>query len=266
MVQITGLTRIFGIVADPIAHVKTPQMINARLARNGVDGVLVPLHVGETDLATAFAAFRGMRNLEGWIVTVPHKTAALALCDEVSPHARAIGAVNCVRRRADGSLLGTMLDGAGFIDGLRWEGIEPSGRSVHLAGAGGAASAIAFALCAAGVKRLAIGNRSAAKRDALVARLREHHPGTEVIAGGNAAGADIVVNATSLGLRPGDPSPVDAAELSPGQIVAEIIMEPELTPLLHAAKAKGCRIHLGRHMLEAQADAMVRHMTGETSQ
>lgn len=264
MQRIKGTTRLFAIVADPIAHVKTPEVVNAILARTGRDGVLVPLHVAPADLAQAFGAFRAIRNLDGWIVTVPHKTAALALCDEVDPAAESIGAVNCIRREADGRLVGAMLDGAGFVDGLRRQGIEPKDKSVFLAGAGGAASAIAFALAEAGVARLAIGNRSAAKRDALIARVARLHPGCTVTGEGRASEADIVVNATSLGLRPQDGSPVDDAELRPDQIVAEAIMEPELTPLLRAAQARGCRIHLGRHMLEAQADAMVAHMTGGT--
>lgn len=261
MSNVTGATRIFAIIADPVAHVKTPQVINARLARAGYDGILVPLHAAAGDLAAVFAAFRGLRNLAGWVVTVPHKTAALALCDEVSPLARRIGAVNCVRREPDGRLVGAMLDGTGFVEGLRCEGVDPSGKSVYLAGAGGAASAIAFALCEAGVARLVVANRSAGKRDELVARLAHHYPACIVTGEGRAAEAEIVINATSLGLRPGDRSPVDEAELRPHHVVAEVVMEPELTPLLRAAQAKGCRIHLGRHMLEAQAAAMIDHMT-----
>lgn len=261
MVQITGATQIFAIVADPVVHVKTPQVINARFAQLGYDGVLVPLHVPASDLAGVFAALRALRNLAGWIVTVPHKAAAVALCDEISPEAERTGAANCVRRDPDGRLVGAMLDGTGFVDGLRNEGIEPAGTSVYLAGAGGAASAIAFALCGAGVARLVIGNRSAGKRDDLVARLSRHYPACAVTIEGRPAEADIVVNGTSLGLRPDDVSPIDEAELRPHQIAAEVIMEPELTPWLRAASSKGCRIHLGRHMLEAQAAAMIDHMT-----
>lgn len=261
MSQVTGATRIFAIVADPVAHVRTPQVINARFAQAGYDGVLVPFHVPPGHLAAAFAAFRGFRNLGGWIVTVPHKSAAVALCDELTPLARRVGAVNCVRRDPDGRLVGAILDGTGFVEGLRGEGIDPTGRSVHLAGAGGAACAIAFALCEAGVAHLSIANRSAGKRDELVARLARHYPVSVVTGEGEAAEAEIVVNGTSLGLRPDDPSPVDEAQLRPHQIVAEVVMEPELTPLLRAAQARGCRIHLGRHMLEAQAAAMIDHMT-----
>lgn len=261
MPPVTGATRVFAIVADPIAHVKTPQVINAQLARSDYDGVLVPMHVAPDDLPGAFGAFRGLRNLGGFIVTVPHKVAALRLCDEVSTAARRIGAVNCVRRESDGRLVGEMLDGTGFVHGLRDAGIDPSRRSVYLAGAGGAASAIAFALCEAGVSRLVIANRDETKRDDLVARLVRHYPTSGVSGAGRPADAEILINGTSLGLRPGDPSPIEAADLDARHVVAEVIMEPELTPLLQAAQGKGCRIHLGRHMLAAQATAMIAHMT-----
>lgn len=264
MPEVTGATRVFAIVADPVAHVKTPEVINTHLAKAGYDGILVPFHAAPLDLPAAFDAFRRFRNVGGFIVTVPHKSAALSLCDEVSPLARRVGAVNCVRRDPDGRLVGTMLDGTGFVDGLRGQGEDPVGQTVYLAGAGGAASAIAFALCEAGVARLVVANRSAAKRDDLIARLSEHYPAAVVTSEGRVAEADLVVNGTSLGLRPEDPSPIDKDDLAPGQIVAEVVMQPALTPLLLAAQAKGCRIHSGRHMLEAQAAAMVAHMTAGT--
>ena len=165
---ITGRTRVYGILAHPIYHVKAPAVMGALFARHGVDGVLVPLHVRPADLGTVFAALRALHNLEGWIVTVPHKTAALALCDEVSPQAERIGAVNCIRASRTGGSIGAMLDGIGFVDGLRGQGIEPAGKAVHLVGAGGAAAAIAFALAESGVSRLVIANRSAARRDELL--------------------------------------------------------------------------------------------------
>ncbi|OYZ82216.1 MAG: shikimate dehydrogenase, partial [Rhizobiales bacterium 24-66-13] len=151
MTQITGYTRLFGILADPIQQVKTPQALNALMARVGYDGVLVPLHARAEDLAAVVGGLKLLRNLGGLIVTVPHKTAMVDLCDEVSESARLIGAVNTIRRATDGRLVGEMLDGHGFVAGLRQNGIEPEGRSAYLAGAGGAANAIAFALAQAGI-------------------------------------------------------------------------------------------------------------------
>lgn len=261
MSEITGRTRLFAIVADPIGHVRTPQVFNARFAARGTDAVLVPFHVDAAGLPEAFRAFRAMKNLGGLIVTVPHKTAAVALCDAVGETGRAVGAVNTIRREPDGRLVADMFDGEGFLAGLRAEGIEPGGRRVYLAGAGGAANAIAFALARAGVARLTVANRTARKAEELVARLRERFAGLDAAVGDpSPAGHDLVVNATSLGLRPDDPLPLDAAGLAPGATVAEIIMKPERTALLLEAAGRGCRVHLGRHMLDCQIELMARFM------
>jgi shikimate dehydrogenase len=261
MTAITGHTAIWGILADPIHHVKTPQALNAMMHERGIDGVMIPLHVGAGDLGTFVMGLKSMRNLKGFVVTVPHKTAIVDLCDEVSEQARAIGAVNTVRREADGRLVGEMLDGAGFVSGLRQGGFDPRGRSVYLAGAGGAANAIAFALAEAGVSRLTVANRTRAKSEDLQQRLAKHYPAVPVEIGTpDPSGHDIVVNATSLGLKEGDPLPLDANRLSSDQIVAEIIMQPETTALLAVAKERGCRTHPGRPMLACQLELMAAFM------
>lgn len=257
MGEITGYTRLYGILADPIHQVKTPQMINALMARENIDGVLVPLHVGADDLAALVAGMRRLRNLGGLIVTVPHKSAIVELCDEVTDSARRIGAVNTIRREADGRLVGEMLDGKGFVGGLIAGGIDPKGKSAYLAGAGGAANAIAFALVDAGVSRLTIANRTRAKAEDLAGRLRDAYPGTPVEIGTpDPSGHDIVVNGTSLGLKEGDALPLDTGRLQPEQTVAEIIMQPEETALLKAAAARGCKVHFGKPMLACQLDLM----------
>ncbi|CAN5241219.1 shikimate 5-dehydrogenase [soil metagenome] len=259
--QITGHTRLLAIVADPIHHVKTPQRINELLRAQGVDAVMVPMHVAAEDLTTVMNALRCMANFSGCVVTVPHKTKALALCDDVSDEARQIGAVNVVHRMPDGRLRGGMLDGIGFVEGLRGAGISPNGASVYLAGAGGAASAIAFSLAQAGVRHLTVANRSAEKAAGLIERLRHEYPAlTTSVGNSDPSGHDLVVNATSLGLRPGDASPLDVSKLDPSQTVAEIIMEPAQTELLKAARARGCRVHEGAPMLASQIRLMAAFM------
>jgi len=241
--------------------VRTPDAINNLLRERGLDGVMVPMHVSSGELASVVSGLRGIRNFAGFIATLPHKSSMPALCDTLSDRARAVGAVNVVRRTADGKLDGDMFDGLGFAEGLRQAGIEPAGRSVYLAGAGGAASAIAFAMVAAGVSRLTIANRTRARSEALIQRLAMQ--GTDVsISAGNTdpSGHDIVVNATSLGLRPDDPLPLDVSRLEARQIVAEIIMSPETTSLLAAARARGCRVHPGWPMLACQLGMMADFM------
>jgi shikimate dehydrogenase len=261
MTEISGRTRVYAIVADPVHHVQTPQRINALMRTRGHDGVMVPLHVSDSDLPAVATGLRGIRTLGGFIVTVPHKMAFLNLCDEVSARADQVGAVNCVRREADGRLVGDMLDGLGFVAGLRREGIEPKGRRVLMSGAGGAASAVAFALAEAGIAALSIANRTRAKSEELARRLSLAYPVMPVDIDGRSADApDIVVNGTSLGLAGSDALPLDPASLTGREIVAEMVMDPPLTPLLAAAAAKGCRVHFGLPMLECQLELMANFM------
>jgi shikimate dehydrogenase len=259
--DITGTTRVYGIVADPIAQVRTPQGLNALMQRHGVDGIMVPFHVAPADLARFMDGMRVMRSFGGLIATVPHKVAMLSLCDIVSERARLIGAVNAVRREADGRLAADMFDGDGFVAGLREGGVEPEGKRAYMAGAGGAANAIAFALAEAGVASLTIWNRTPTKVKALRARLNTLYPDLAVAGGtANPHGYDLVVNATSLGLKPDDPLPLDPTGLEPGMVVAEVVMQPEVTALLAAALARGCRVHSGRPMLACQLTLMARFL------
>jgi shikimate dehydrogenase len=261
MIEITGKTKLFALVADPILQAKTPQAVNKLLAQRGVDGVMVPMHVPPEALPAFVAALRGMLNFCGMVVTVPHKTAIVQLCDEVTPAAALVGAVNVVRREQDGRIVGDILDGQGFMSGLCQHGIDVKGKNVFLAGAGGAANAIAFALADAGVERLTIYNRTGAKAHAMIARLSKAYPGVKIVVGtDNPAGNHLVVNATSLGMVETDAMPLVAGNLTADQIVAEIIMTPALTPLLAAAQSRGCRIHYGAPMLECQVELMVAFM------
>jgi shikimate dehydrogenase len=259
--EINGNTRLFAILADPIRQVKTPQAINRMMRELGVNGVMVPMHVGASDLAACFAALRGIKNLGGFIVTVPHKQAIAKLCDQVSDAASAVGAVNVVRRHADGRMVGDILDGQGFVHGLREHGIEPEGKRVFLAGAGGAACAIAFALAQAGVEHLGIHNRTQSKVSELMARLRDHHVNLSVSAvDASPEGFDLIVNATSLGMGTNDPFPVDVDAITADQVVADIIMSPEVTPLLALARERGCQVQFGAPMLKAQIALMAQFM------
>ena len=261
MIEITGKTRLFAIIADPILQVRTPQLINQLMTQRGVDGVLVPLHVPPAALPACVAGLRGMLNFCGMVVTVPHKTAIVPLCDEVSPAAAMVGAVNVVRREPDGRMVGDILDGKGFVSGLRLHGVELEGRNVFLAGAGGAANAIAFALADAGVVGLTVYNRTGSKVHDLIARLAKVYPDLRMAVGtANPAGHDLVINATSLGMVETDAMPLSAGELTPDQLVAEIVIVPALTRLLAAAQARGCRIHFGAPMLECQIELMAEFM------
>lgn len=258
--EITGSTRLLAIVADPVAHVKTPQRLNALLERLGTDAVMVACHVAPDALPAFLAGARAIRNLDGLVVTVPHKEAAAALCDELTPAARAIGAVNAVRV-ADGRLTGGNFDGIGFVAGLRRQGHEPAGRRVYLAGAGGAGKAIAHALAEAGVAGLSLHNRSRDKAQAVASQLHARFPHVPVTVVDDIPGdCDIAINATSLGLKDDDPLPFAPQALAPGALVADAVMRRDDTPLLAAALACGCRVHPGRYMLEGQLSEIARFL------
>jgi len=258
---ITGHTQIFGIIADPVVQVRTPELINAYFAEHGIDAVMVPLHVPAESLAQAMDGLRTLRNLSGLVVTVPHKKAAAAMCARLGPTASVVGAANMLRRQHDGSWVGDMFDGEGFVAGLRGQGYDPAGQRILMVGAGGAAGAMAFALAQSGVAYLGIANRTRARAAEMAQRVRQVLPHAAVEDVDNdPAGYDMVVNATSLGMRADDPLPLDANRLDASTLVVEIITKPPMTALLQAAQQRGCPIHEGRHMLQAQIALMARFL------
>lgn len=263
--MITGHTKVLCIVADPIDHVRTPAIFNEHLAAAGIDAIVVPTHVAPSDLRTVVGGMRAMQNLSAIIVTVPHKIAMVELCDALEPSARLMGAVNIVRRERDGRLLGANFDGAGLASALETELGTLAGRRVHLAGAGGVARAIAFALAQAGIARLAIDNRSAAKADALLDAVKRAFPKVATVrADDRPSDCDIAINATSLGLHAGDPLPFAVDALPDSATVAEVVMNPLMTPLLLRAQARGLRIVKGDAMLKCQLAAWVAFLGFDT--
>lgn len=256
--KITGKSRIMFILADPVAQVIGSDVLNRAYAARGLDVAVSPLHVRAEGLATMVAAIREIGNLAGFGCTIPHKSAVLGLLDEVTPEARAIGAVNFVRRNTDGSLTGHNVDGAGFMAGLAAAGVEVRGRRVLLVGAGGVGKPIAFSLGWAGVSELVIANRSLDRAEALAAGVAKAAPGcvTRAVSARDMPapeGFDLVINATALGMRPDDPLPFDPSRLEPATVVAEVIMTPAETPIMALARARGCVVVPGLAMMEPQA-------------
>src|SRR5262245_9898133 len=217
------------------------------------------MHVPAAGLGAAVAGLRAMENFAGAIVSMPHKTAIVALLDELTPESRLAGAVNVIAREENGRLRGHTLDGEGFVGGLRSAGHDVTGRSCLLAGAGGAAAAIAAALAMHGCGPLPITNRTTSKAAALGAGVRQAWPQARVEVGDGADGTyDVVINATSLGMRPGDGLPVAERVIERAGLVAECVVAPEMTPLLRLAQARGRPIHTGMPMLAAQMDLILR--------
>ena len=252
--SITGQTRLFAIVGDPVAPLRSPALFNAAFARLGRDAAFVAFQIAAGALPRAWPGLVEMRNLDGIVITMPHKEAVVPLLDSLGPTARLTRSVNTVRRSSDGRLEGDMFDGEGFRDGLERAGHAPRGARILQVGCGAAGTAIACALARAGAATLTLHDAMPARAEALAALLVPKFPGLRVTLGApDPRGADIVVNATPLGLRPDDPLPLDAGQLAPGQVVADVIPNPEVTPLIAAARALGCATTTGRDMHEGQA-------------
>ena len=169
--------------------------------------------------------------------------------------------MNVIRRDAAGRIAGTTLDGEGFVGGLLGAGHRVRDAACLLAGAGGAASAVAFALAKHGCAALHLANRTSAKAEALAMRVRRTFPNVTVTTGSDAAPtSDIAINATSLGMRAEDPLPFSTDVIDRSALVAECVIAPEMTRLLDVARRRGRAIHTGVAMLESQLDRMLAFM------
>jgi shikimate dehydrogenase len=250
---VTARTPLFAILAHPVSHLRAPEIFNAYLQARSCDGVMVALDVPPPALATTLATLRALQNLRGFCVSNPHKQTILPLLDRWTEQAERVGAVNVVRREDDGTLVGAQADGEGFIAGLCAAGHAVEGRRVFMAGAGGVAAGIAFALAAAGVAAIGVHNRTRARAEALVARIRSEHPDCNVrVVGPDPSGYEIIINATSAGVDPGDGYPLDVSRLAPGMLAAEVVMAVRETPFLRVAAERGCALHHGDAMARAQ--------------
>ena len=248
--MITGRTKVIVHLGFPTESFKAPLIYNPWFEAKGIEAVVVPIGVGPDDYPDLLRALFRASNVHGALVTMPHKVTTTHLVDELTTTAVIAGACNAVLRRPDGSLLGDMFDGAGFVRGVARKGQAVAGARALVVGCGGVGSAIAASLAAGGVAELRLFDMTAAMADALAGRLGAHYPALRLTTGSNdPAGWDIVVNATPLGMRPGDPMPVDPARIAPGTFVGEVVMKEEFTPLLRAAQAGGCTVQVGTDML-----------------
>jgi shikimate dehydrogenase len=248
--MINGNTLLIPHIGYPTGSFRAPMIYNPWFEQRGVDAVVVPFAVTAEDFAPVIEALRRMRNVRGALITMPHKVATVAMLDEASTAVKIAGSCNAVLRRDDGTLAGDMFDGTGFVRGLARHGLALRGARCLVVGAGGVGSAIAASLASEGVASLVLHDTVPAVADALAARVRAHYPALDVRAGANdPAGYDLVVNATPLGMKAGDPLPFPVERLAPPTFVGEVVMKQEITPLLEAARRRGCRYQVGTDML-----------------
>jgi shikimate dehydrogenase len=248
--MITGRTRLIVHLGYPTESFKAPMIYNPWFDKNEINAIVVPVGVQAPHYPALLRALFSTTNVHGALVTMPHKVTTTQLVNEMTTTAKIAGACNAVLRRTDGSLLGDMFDGAGFVRGVERKGKRIAGARALVIGCGGVGSAIAASLGAAGVAAVGLYDPVTASAAELAARLRHHYPSIEVTTGSNdPEGYDIVVNATPLGMQPGDPLPVDVNRIAPTTFVGEVVMKEEYTPLLRAAKEKGCTVQVGTDML-----------------
>jgi shikimate dehydrogenase len=247
---ISGTTTLVAHIGYPTFAFKAPLIYNPWFEKNNVDAVVVPMGVQSPDYARFFEGVFTLTNIRGALVTMPHKVQTCDLVDELSPVARIAGAANAVLRREDGTLVGDQFDGAGFVRGVQRKGFQLQGKRALVVGNGGVGSPIAASLAGAGVGALGLFDPNADASESLGARLVAEFPQLEVATGSkDPDGYDVVVNATPLGMRDGDPLPVDVDRIAPSTFVGEVVMKQTITPFLQAAQEKGCPIQVGSDML-----------------
>jgi shikimate dehydrogenase len=257
----TATTRVAGVIGTPIRHSLSPPIYNAAYDALGLDWCFVAFDVPDGRGEAAVQAVRAL-GLVGLSVTMPHKEAAARACDELSDDAAALGAVNSVRLDDQDRLLGDSTDGEGFRRALLEAGHDPAGCRAVVLGAGGAARAVVLAL-----GRVGASVEVAARRAEAAAIAAALAPGAVPI-GWDAVGdavseADLIVQATPIGMAADPRLPLDPAVLRPGQVVADLVYHPLETPLLAAARASGAAAVDGLGMLVHQAALQVEAWTGQ---
>jgi len=258
--MIRGTTSLIAHIGYPTFTFKSPMIYNPYFEHAGIDSVVVPMGCQAQDYPDLLRSVFRLANIQGALITMPHKVTTVALLDEASPAVRIAGACNAVRRDAQGRLQGDLFDGEGFVRGVGRKGLPLQGASALVVGTLGVPLSIAASLAAAGVARLQLFDVNSASADGLAQRLKACYPGLAVATGTrDPAGMELVVNATPLGMHEGDPLPLDVDRLQPGTFVGEVVMRAEMTAFLQAAQARGCRVQVGSDMLFEQIPAYLEY-------
>jgi shikimate dehydrogenase len=252
----SGTTKLIAHIGYPTESFRAPMIYNPYFNKHGIDAVVMPMGCKAVDYDQFLPLVFRLSNIHGALITMPHKVTTIALLDEVMTTAKVAGSCNAVRLDAEGRLIGDMFDGEGFVRGVLRKGRVLKGAKVFVAGCGGVGSAIAASLAKAGVAALSLYDAYAPIMHALAERLKTHYPALELTVGVNdPSGFDVVVNATPLGMKEGDPLPMDVSRIAPSTFVGEVVMKQEITPFLEAARARGCDYQVGTDMLFEQIPA-----------
>lgn len=269
LTPINAATRLCAVFGSPIRHSASPAMHNAAFAELGLNWRYLAFEVDPKNLRAAIEGSRAM-NFAGINLTVPHKLLAVDMVDELDASAKTWGAVNTIKfvSAADGSTraIGFNTDADGLANSLREDlQVTLRGAKVLLLGAGGAGRTAALKLAAESVSELFVVNRTASKAEEIAAEIRKQFPAVKVAVGYPKTDLDLVLNATSLGLKTEAASPLDDSQFSLKQASAvyDMIYKPAETKLLASAKTAGCRTANGIGMLVHQGAKAFEIWTGQ---
>ncbi|MFQ8432234.1 shikimate dehydrogenase family protein [Amaricoccus sp. W119] len=260
--RLDGETRLFPIIGDPIVYARSPELLTASLRTRGANAACVPLEVPRDALDPVMSGLSASRNVDGILVTMPHKHAVTAHCATLSETSRLLGAVSVIRRNEDGSWHGDSQDGSSFVKAQIDQGAVVEGSRVLLIGAGGAGSAIAIALLAGGARELVIHDIDETRVRDLIRLLGDRADGRAHHGPPDPRGCAMLCHATHLGMAEGDAMPIDPGLLDPSIFVGDVIAGHGVTPLIQAARDAGCRTATGDQMVEAVQSMMVDFMLG----
>ncbi|WP_130904860.1 MULTISPECIES: shikimate dehydrogenase [unclassified Pseudomonas] len=257
--MIQGSTELVAIVGSPVAQVKSPENFNRWFADRQQNIAMLAIDLAPSALQNFIETLRGWQNLRGCVVTVPYKQLLAGRLDSVSERSAVLGSVNVIRRENDGRLVGDIVDGEGFLSAARQQGFNPQGKQALVIGTGGVGSAIAYALCQAGVSHLVITDLSAERVQVLSELLRGAFADTVISTDpASLEHFDLLVNASPVGMAAtSDEGPMPLAptlmqSLKSSTLVADVVTSPVVTPFLAFALNRGCRIQTGPEMAVAQ--------------
>lgn len=254
--MINGDTALIAHLGFPTAAFKAPMIYNPYFAKAGINAIVMPMGVKEEDCEALLRPLFELTNIRGALITMPLKVKIVGLLDEVSTAVKVAGSCNAIRKRDDGSLFGDMFDGEGFVRAAKRKGFKPAGKRVLVVGSGGVGSAIAASFAGSNVGTIGLFDVNGESVSTLAQRLSTYYPDLELRTHSNdPSGYDVVVNATPLGMKQGDPMPMDIARISPSALVGDVVMKEEMTPFLQAAQKKGCQVQIGVDMLFEQIPA-----------
>ncbi len=265
--EIKGTTKLLGVMGWPIAHTKSPAMQGAAIEAAGIDYTYVPLPVAPERVGEAVRGLRAL-GFRGCNVTIPHKLAVMEHLDELTSAAEGIGAVNTIIVEPDGRLIGHNTDADGAFEALEdATGMSALERDIVIIGAGGAARAAAWGAGSRRARRVTIVNRTVAKAEELVAYMKDQHPATHYRALASPSAQDLaetsmVLQMTSLGMKPGDALPLDPKLIPTGAVALEAVYAPRETAWLLECRAKGLHVVDGLAMLVAQGAKSFERWTG----